>query len=107
MLIAGVVLFILGFVLILFLVFKLSSQLNSQLNTIMQQLNERLKDNSDTLLQTQRDVTERLNKISDVEKSLVRMEKTFEQVKEISKDISSLQDLLRALSLEGVWESFY
>jgi len=101
MVIAGVILFILGFSLILFLVFKLSSQFNSQLNVINQQLNNRLKDNTDTLLQTQRDVTERLNKISDVEKSLVRMEQTYKQVLDISKDISSLQDLLRAPKFRG------
>ncbi|MFH1622489.1 MAG: DNA recombination protein RmuC [Candidatus Omnitrophota bacterium] len=98
---AAVVLFVLGFALIMFLVFKLSSQLNSQLNTITQQLNERLKDNTDTLLKTQQDVTERLSKISDVEKSLVRMEETYKQVLEISKDISSLQDLLRAPKFRG------
>ncbi|MBL7130360.1 MAG: DNA recombination protein RmuC [Candidatus Omnitrophica bacterium] len=101
MLIAGIVLFILGFALILFLVFKLSLQLNSQLSTITQQLNERLRDNTDTLLKTQRDVTERLSKISDVEKSLVRMEQTYKQILEISKDITSLQDLLRAPKFRG------
>lgn len=101
MLIVGIVLFSLGFALILFLVFKLSSQLNAQLNVITQQLNERLRDNTDTLLKTQKDVTDRLNKISDVEKSLVRMEETYKQVLEISKDISSLQDLLRAPKFRG------
>ena len=101
MLIAAIFLFVLCFVLILFLVFKLSSQLNSQLNVITQQLNERLKDNTDTLLKTQQDVTQRLNKISDVEKSLVRMEETYKQVLEISKDISSLQDLFRAPKFRG------
>ncbi|NQU19003.1 DNA recombination protein RmuC, partial [bacterium] len=101
MLIAAIALFVLVFVLILFLVFKLSSQLNSQLNAITQQLNERLKDNTDTLLKTQQDVTQRLNKISDIEKSLVRMEETYKQVLEISKDISSLQDLFRAPKFRG------
>jgi len=101
MLIAAISLFVLVFVLMLFLVFKLSSQLNSQLNAITQQLNERLKDNTDTLLKTQQDVTQRLNKISDIEKSLVRMEETYKQVLEISKDISSLQDLFRAPKFRG------
>lgn len=101
MLILGMALFILGFLLILFFIFKLSSQLNSQLNIITQQLNERLRDNTDTLLKTQRDVTERLNKISEVEKSLVRMEETYKQVLDISKDISSLQDLFRAPKFRG------
>lgn len=100
-----IVLFVIGFGLLIFLILKLgsqqSSQLTSQLNTITQQLNERLKDSSDTLLQTQRDVTERLSKISDVEKSLVRMEETYKQVLDISKDIVHLQDLLRAPKFRG------
>ena len=90
-----------SFVVVLLLVFKLSTQLNLQLNAITQQLNERLKDNTDTLLKTQQDVTERLSKISDVQASLVRMEETYKQVLEISKDISSLQDLFRAPKFRG------
>ena len=80
---------------------QLSSELAAQLGMITQQLNERLKDNTDTLLSTQRDVTERLNKISEVEKSLVRMEETYKQVLDISKDIARLQDLLRAPKFRG------
>ncbi len=100
-LILGIILLVLGIIFILSLVFKLSSQVNSQFATINQQLNERLKDNTDTLLKTQQDITQRLNKISDVEKSLVRMEETYKQVLEISKDISSLQDLFRAPKFRG------
>lgn len=101
MVIVGVVLFLLGFALILFLVIKLSAQLNSQMNVITQQLNERLRDNAETLLKTQQDMTTRLNSISEVEKTLVRMEETYKQVLEVSKDISSLQDLLRAPKFRG------
>lgn len=112
MLIALIILFVLGFSLILFLILKSSTQnnsqfnaftqqFNSQLNAITLQLNERLKDNTNTLLKTQQDVTARLSKISDVEKSLVRMEETYKQVLDISKDISSLQDLLRAPKFRG------
>jgi len=83
------------------LIFKLSSQVNSQFVAINQQLNERLKDNTDTLIKTQQDITQRLNKISDVEKSLTKMEETYKQVLEVSKDISSLQDLFRAPKFRG------
>ncbi|MDD5618513.1 MAG: DNA recombination protein RmuC, partial [Candidatus Omnitrophica bacterium] len=100
-LILGTVFVVLGIVFILSLVFKLSSQVNSQFNVINQQLNERLRDSSDTLLKTQQDITQRLNKISDVEKSLTRMEETYRQVLEVSKDISSLQDLFRAPKFRG------
>jgi len=101
MLILGIILIVFGFALILFLVFKLSTQLNQQFASINQQLNERLKDNTDTLLKTQQDITQRLNKVSDVEKSLTRMEETYKQVLDVSKDIASLQDLLRAPKFRG------
>lgn len=112
MIVAVIALVILGFSLILFLHFKsysqtnsqlnaLNQQLNSQLNAITQQLNDRLSDNTNTLLKTQQDITQRLGKISEVEKSLVRMEETYKQVLEISKDISSLQDLFRAPKFRG------
>ncbi|MFC1754177.1 DNA recombination protein RmuC [Thermoproteota archaeon] len=101
MIIVAIAIFVLCFSMILFMVFRLSAQLNTQLNVITQQLNERLRDSNDTLLKTQRDVGERLNKISDVEKTLVRMEETYKQVLDISKNISSLQDLLRAPKFRG------
>ncbi|MDD5292046.1 MAG: hypothetical protein PHY46_02535, partial [Candidatus Omnitrophica bacterium] len=63
----GIVLLVLGIIFILSLIFKLSSQVNSQFAVINQQLNERLKDNNDTLAKTQQDITQRLNKISEVE----------------------------------------
>lgn len=99
--ITGIILFVFGLALIVFLVLKLSSQLTAQLNAVTQQLNDRLKDNTSTLQATQRDVSERLNKISEVEKSLVRMEETYKQVLAISKDIVHLQDLLRAPKFRG------
>jgi len=81
--------------------FKISSSLSTNLNSINQQLNERLKDHTDTLAKTQQDVTERLRKLSDVERTLVKMEETYRQVLDVSKDISSLQDLLRAPKFRG------
>lgn len=100
-LILGVILLFLGIIFILSLVFKLSSQVNSQFAVINQQLNQRLKDNADTLLRTQQDITQRLGKISEVERSLTRMEETYKQVLAVAKDIASLQDLLRAPKFRG------
>ncbi|MDD5356230.1 MAG: DNA recombination protein RmuC [Candidatus Omnitrophica bacterium] len=97
----GIVLLVLGIIFILSLIFKLSSQVNSQFAVINQQLNERLKDNNDTLAKTQQDITQRLNKISEVERSLTRMEETYKQVLEVSKDIARLQDLFRAPKFRG------
>ena len=97
----GLVVIIAGFCGVLFLIFKISSQLNANFNTINQQLNDRFKDQTDTLLKTQQDMTQRLRAVSDVEKTLVRMEETYKQVLEVSKDISSLQDLLRAPKFRG------
>jgi len=101
MTIVALIIFILGFALIIFLVFKLTGQLTAQMNVVTQQLNDRLRDNTDTMLKTQHDVTERLNKISDVEKTLVRMEETYKHVLDVSRDIASLQDLLRAPKFRG------
>jgi len=95
------ILIVIGFGLIVSLVFKISSQLASNLNAINQQLNDRLKDQTDTLFKAQQDLTTRLSKISEVEKTLAKMEQTYKEVLEVSKDISSLQDLLRAPKFRG------
>jgi DNA recombination protein RmuC len=87
------------------LFFKISSQTQTQLNSITNQLNERLKEMSAAILETHRGVGERLdstvNIIGGVQKSLGRLEETNRQICEISKDISGLQDLLRAPKFRG------
>ncbi|MDD5432339.1 MAG: DNA recombination protein RmuC [Candidatus Omnitrophica bacterium] len=100
-----VVIFALGLTVVVFLVMKISQQVNSQLSSMNNQLNQRLKDTSDALAVANRTVGERLDSATkvfgDVQKSLGRLEETHKQIYEISKDITSLQDLLRAPKFRG------
>lgn len=91
--------------LVIFLVLKISSQVNQQLNAITQQVNERLKEASLALSEGHKTVGERLDSATrvfgDIQKSLGRLEETHKHIIEISKDISSLQELLRAPKFRG------
>jgi len=95
----------LGLLLVVYLVFKISSQVNQQVNSVNQQLNDRLKEITQALFESHKTVGERLDSATrvfgDVQKSLGRLEETHKQIYEISKDISSLQDLLRAPKFRG------
>jgi len=98
-------LFLIAVGIIAALVSRISSQTNSQLNAITSQINERLKEMSQALQETHKGVGERLdntaNVIGLVQKSLGKLEETNRQVFEISKDISGLQNLLRAPKFRG------
>jgi DNA recombination protein RmuC len=91
--------------LIFILLLKISSNMNQQLNSVTKQVNERLRETSDALVQAHRTVGDRLDSATmvfgDVQKSLGRLEETHKQIYEISKDISSLQELLRAPKFRG------
>jgi DNA recombination protein RmuC len=95
----------LSLLLVIYLVFKISSQVNQQVNSVNQQLNDRLKEITQALFESHKTVGERLDSATrvfgDVQKSLGRLEETHKQIYEISKDISSLQDLLRAPKFRG------
>jgi DNA recombination protein RmuC len=97
--------FIIGLAAIIFLVLKISSQVNQQLNSITQQVNERLKETYQALQDGHKTVGERLDSATkvfgDVQKSLGRLEETHKHIIDISKDISSLQELLRAPKFRG------
>lgn len=97
--------FICVVVAIFFLVFKISQTVNQQLGSITQNLNERLKETSQALQDAHKTVGERLDSATkvfgDVQKSLGRLEETHKQIYEISKDITSLQELLRAPKFRG------
>jgi DNA recombination protein RmuC len=90
---------------VLALVIKISSQTNSQLNVATSQVNERLKEMSLILQETHKGVGQRLDNtasvIGDLKNTLGKLEKTNQQIFEVSKDISGLQNLLRAPKFRG------
>jgi DNA recombination protein RmuC len=93
------------FVIVILLVLKISSQTNSQLNAVTAQISERLKEMSAALQDTHKNVGQRLDStasvIGDLKNTLGRLEKTNQQIFEVSKDISGLQNLLRAPKFRG------
>jgi len=97
--------FTVGMLITVMLVLKISGSLNQQLNSLTQQLNERLKEAYQVLQEGHKTVGERLDSATrvfgDVQKSLGRLEETHKHIYEISKDISSLQELLRAPKFRG------
>ncbi|MFA5090676.1 MAG: DNA recombination protein RmuC [Candidatus Omnitrophota bacterium] len=100
-----VVMFVAAMAGVILAVLRISAQLNQQLNAVSQQVNERLKETSCVLQDTHRTVGERLDSASrvfgDIQKSLGRLEETHKHILDISKDISSLQELLRAPKFRG------
>ncbi len=97
--------FTIGITVVVFLVLKISQTVNQQLHSITEQLNERLRETSQALQETHKTVGDRLDSATkvfgDVQKSLGRLEETHKQIYEISKDIASLQELLRAPKFRG------
>jgi len=86
--------FAVGMIVVLLLVLKISSSVNQQLNFVTQALQDGHKT-----------VGERLDSATrvfgDVQKSLGRLEETHKHIIDISKDIASLQELLRAPKFRG------
>ncbi|MBI4982552.1 MAG: DNA recombination protein RmuC [Candidatus Omnitrophica bacterium] len=97
--------FIVGMIVVIFLIMKITTQVNFQLNALTQQVGERLKETSQAMQDANRTVGERLDSATrvfgDVQKSLGRLEETHKYILDISKDITSLQDLLRAPKFRG------
>ena len=81
-------------VIIVSVVLKISSQVNERLNQMNQSLQEANKIISQNLGST-------TNVFGNVKEQLGRLEETNKQIVEISKDISSLQELLRAPKFRG------
>jgi len=97
--------FLVGLVVIVLLVLKIANSVNQQLNSVTQQVNERLRETSQALQDGHKTVGDRLDSATkvfgDVQKSLGRLEETHKHIIDISKDIASLQDLLRAPKFRG------
>ncbi len=94
-----------GIIIMVTLMLRIQGTVSQQLNVINQQVNERLKETAQSLQEAHKTVGDRLdsaNKVfGDVQKSLGRLEETHKQIYEISKDISSLEELLRAPKFRG------
>ncbi|MCX7833165.1 MAG: DNA recombination protein RmuC [Ignavibacteria bacterium] len=84
---------------------KQQKLLNDTQNIINKQLNAILSTVSENLTRTQENITKQLSStssvINEIQKNLGTLEVTTKNIQEIGKDISSLQDLLRAPKLRG------
>lgn len=87
-------LFLVLFIIIIALVFKISSQVNERLNQMALSLQEANKIISQNLGST-------ASVFGNVKEQLGRLEVTNKQIVDISRDISSLQELLRAPKFRG------
>ncbi|MBN1587607.1 MAG: DNA recombination protein RmuC [Candidatus Omnitrophica bacterium] len=76
----------------------LRSQMTEQLGGIMSEVNKRLAESTDQLVKSQQGMG---RVFGEVQEKLGGLEKSTAQVLEISKDISSLQDLLKPPKLRG------
>ena len=98
-------LFTIGIGIVAVLVFRFISQTNTQLNSVTMQLSERLKEMNLAIQDNNKGVGQRLDNtvtiISNLQNSLGKIEQTNKQICEISKDISGLQNLLRAPKFRG------
>lgn len=90
---------------------RLEKDIGEKLNWITQQVNERLRDNSQSLQNASVDLGSKLQSavkaVTDVHQHLGRLEESHKRIYEVGKDISSLQDLLRAPKLRGGIGEFF
>lgn len=84
---------------------SLETQLTTRLNQVTNQINERLRESSEVLRDTHKTMGERLDStasvVGAVRTSLGKLEEANRHLYEVGKDISSLQELLRAPTFRG------
>lgn len=84
---------------------SLETQLTTRLNQVTNQINERLRESAEVLRDTHRTMGERLDStvsiVGAVRTSLGKLEEANRHLYEVGKDISSLQELLRAPTFRG------
>lgn len=85
--------------------------LQQQLGQILSNVSGRLKENSEVLQKTQQSLGERLDNaarvVGNVQKSLGSLEEANRKIYDVGKDISSLQEILRAPKLRGGLGEFF
>lgn len=101
----GIGIFMAGIVVIILLILRITTQLNQQLNFITQQVNDRLNQMNQSLQEANKVIGQNLGSATtvfgNVKEQLGRLEATNQQIFEVSKNISSLQELLRAPKFRG------
>jgi DNA recombination protein RmuC len=84
---------------------QMSQQMAGQMNMVTSQVNTRLKENMEVLQSTNKNIGDRLdntaNIVGTIQKTLGQLGETNKRIFEVGKDISTLQELLRAPTFRG------
>lgn len=90
---------------------QIEKGVNEKLNWVTEQVDGRLRDNSQSLQSTSIELGSKLESaaraVTDVHEHLGKLEESHRRIYEVGKDISSLQDLLRTPKLRGGIGEFF